>query len=248
MGKRARRQARKMAQRGKSAEQIQRRTGVSQQKANQFTRRAARSAPSTPSPSSPLSIYTRYGAQGGSRGTMPSASQPVAQQTASTGDATSGGGKRARQKLRDSRQQVQDLSGQVTSMQEELDYLYSGGLEETDAGDDPFAIDFESFFNEMALAQEQQAMAFAEQMDAVYAGIEEQLAAIQQDPVKEATEPEGTRGGFKTTDTDEVEATPDVDVAEDTTDGGVEDTTGLAIGGSGTETEEEETSPLSIGV
>ena len=244
MGKRARRQARKMASKGKSAAQIQRRTGVSQQKANQFTRRAARSAPSAPSPSSPLSIYTSYGSQGGSRGTMPSANQ---QQT----ESSKGGGRddKARQKLRDSRKQVQDLSGQVTSMQEELDYLSSGGLEQTqETFEDPFAIDFESFFNEMALAQEQQAMAFAEQMDAVYAGIEEQLAAIQEDPVKEATEPEGTRGGFNTTDTDEVEAIPDVDVAEDTTDVGVEDTTGLAIGGSGTETEEEETSPLSIGV
>lgn len=248
MGKRqkrqARQQARRMAAKGKSSAQIQRRTGVSQQKANQFTRQAARSAPSAPAASSPLPIATRYGAQAGSRGTMPLASQTAPKKT----ESSKGGGRddKARQKLRESRKQVQDLSGQVTSMQEELDYLSGGGLEATDAGDDPFAIDFESFFADMALAQEQQAMAFAQQMDAVYAGIEEQIAAINEDKPEKLTEPGGTRGGFKTTDTDDVEVLPEVD-DEDTTDDESEDTTGLAIGGSGTETEEE-TSPLSIGV
>ena len=243
MGKKAkRRQARRMAQKGKSAEQIQRRTGVSQSRADRVVSRVS----GGPSPATVTRNYTP--GQSGSRMTR-SSSSPLSiemgggRNKGNDRKRGGGGGNKAREKLRDSRQQVQDLSGQVTSMQEELDYLYSGGLEQTE---DPYAIDFESFFADMAAMQEQQAMAFAEQMDAVYAGIEEQMAALSQEKDKEVTQPEGTRGGFKTTDTDAVETTPEVDT-EATTDDEAEDTTGLAIGGSGTATEEE-TSPLSIGV
>ena len=116
--------------------------------------------------------------------------------------------------------------------------VQDAGVESTEpVVEDPYAIDFESFFNEMAAQQNAWADEFASSMDSIFSGMEESmselLAGIAGDQEESTPEPTDIiRGEFETGAQDSATSVPEVngqgtDEILDTSND-----TGLAIGDS----------------